>query len=64
MTLSAVGKMWAKWIASWNARHPTPPPPTTKAELKKWINELEEERIDDDSPFCFKESIADEDPTS
>ena len=28
--------------------------------LEKWINQLEEERIDDDSPYCFKESIADD----
>ena len=54
-----VGKMSAKWIANWNARQ-APPPPSTKAELEKWINKWEEERIDDDSPYCFKESIADD----
>ena len=37
-----VGKMSAKWIANWSARR-APPPPSTKAELEKWINELEEE---------------------
>ena len=57
-----VGKMSAKWIANWNARR-APPPPSTKAELEKWINELEEERIDDDSPYCFKESVADDGST-
>ena len=51
--------MSAKRIANWNARR-APPPPSTKAELEKWINELEKERIDDDSPYCFKEYIADD----
>ena len=54
-----VGKMLAKWIANWNARR-APPPPSTKAELEKWINELEEEQIDDDSPYSFKKCIVDD----
>ena len=57
-----VGKMSAKWIANWNARR-APPPPSTKAELEKLINELEKGRIDDDSPYCFKESVADDGST-
>ena len=57
-----VGKMSAKWIPNWNARR-APPPPSTKAELEKWINELEEEQIDDDPPYCFKESVADDGST-
>ena len=40
---------------------PEPPSPSsTKAELEKWINELEEERSDDNALYCFKESIADD----
>ena len=57
-----VGKMSAKWIANWNARR-APSPPSTKAEVEKWINELEEERIDDDLPYCFKESVANDGST-
>ena len=57
-----VGKMSAKWIANWNARR-APPPPSTKAELEKWINKLEEEQIDDYSRYCFKEFVADDGST-
>ena len=55
-----VGKMSAKWNANWNACPPPPPALSTKAKGEKRLKELEEERIDDNWLYYFKESIVDD----
>ena len=54
-----IGKMSATWIAHWNARR-LPRPPVPRQSLRNGSTSWKRSKIDDDSPYCFKESIVDD----
>ena len=51
-----VNKMTARWITNWS-QHRMTPPPSTKAALEKWINDLAPETNDGHDPYCFMNTI-------
>ena len=51
-----VNKMTARWITNWSQCR-MPPPPSTKAALEKWINDLAPETKDGHDPYCFMHTI-------
>ena len=51
-----VSKMTARWLTNWSQRG-NPPPPSTKAALEKWINNLAAKTHDGNDPYCFMHTV-------